>query len=75
MQLFYIVYIDWLNLENSWDNYLNNKVVVRKKILAICKAIRMAVAHFIQLTKEIENLSLIQNLVNWLAKRYNLDVN
>ncbi len=34
----------------------------------------MAVTYFTQSTKESKNLSLTQNLVNWLAKRYNLDV-
>ena len=34
----------------------------------------MAVTYFMQSAKESENLPLTQNLVNWLAKRYNLDV-
>ncbi len=34
----------------------------------------MAVTYFTKSDKESENLPLSQNLVNWLAKRYNLDV-
>ncbi len=34
----------------------------------------MAVTYFKQSVKESKNLPLIQNLVNWLSKRSNLDV-
>ena len=46
--------------------------MVRLVIVAICKATGMAITYFTQSAKESENLPLIQNLVNWFAKHYNL---
>ena len=43
-------------------------------IVALCEATGMAVSYFTQSAKKSENLPLPQNLVKWLAKRYNLDV-
>ena len=71
---FHRVYIDWLDLEDGWDNYHGDGAVVRRAMIAVCKATKIAVTYFIQSVKESENLPLILNLVNWLAKRYNLDV-
>ena len=71
---FHKVYIDWLNLENGWDGYQIDGVVVRRARVAVCKATRMAVTYFTQSAKESENLPLTQNLVNWLTKRYNLHI-
>ena len=74
MRPFHRVYIDWLNLEDGWDSYQGNGAVVRRAMVAICEATGMAVTYFTQSAKESENLPLTQNLVNWLAKLYNLDV-
>ena len=74
MRPFHRVYIDWLDLEDSWDSYQGNGTVVRRAMVAICEATGMAVTYFTQSAKESENLPLTQNLVNWLAKRYNLEV-
>ena len=74
IQPFHREYIDWIDLENSWDRYQCNAAVVRQAIVAVYKATGMAVIYFTQSVKESEILPLTQNLVNWLAKRYNLDV-
>ena len=74
MRPFYRVYIDWLDLEDGWDSYQGNGAVVRRAIVAICEATGMAVTYFTQSAKKSENLPLTQNLGNWLAKRYNLNV-
>ena len=71
---FHRVYIDWLDLEDGWDSYQGDGAVVRRAMVAICEATGMAVTYFTQSAKESENLPLTQNLVNWLAKRYNLEV-
>ena len=71
---FHRVYIDWLDLEDGWDSYQGDGAVVRRAMVAVCEATGMAVTYFTQLAKESENLPLTQNLVNWLAKRYNLNV-
>ncbi len=42
------VYIDWLDLEDGWDSYQGNGVVVRRAIMAVCEATGMAVTYFIQ---------------------------
>ena len=47
---------------------------MRQVMVAICEATGMAVTYFTQSAKESENLPLTQNLVDWLAKRYNLHV-
>ncbi len=71
---FHKVYIDWLDLEDGWDSYQGDRDVVRRATVAVYKVTGMAVTYFTQSDKESENLLLTQNLVNWLAKRYNLDV-
>ena len=71
---FHRVYIDWLDLEDGWDTYQGDGAVVRRTMVAVCEATGMAVTYFTQSSKESENLPLTQNLVNWLSKRYNLDV-
>ena len=71
---FHRVYIDWLDLEDGWDSYQGDGAVVRRAMVAVCEATGMAVTYFTQSAKESQNLPLTQNLVNWLAKRYNLDV-
>lgn len=71
---FHRVYIDWLDLEDGWDSYQGDGAAVRRAMVAICEATGMAVTYFTQSAKESENLPLTQNLVNWLAKRYNLTV-
>ncbi len=71
---FHIVYIDWLDLKDAWDSYQGNGAVVRQTMVAVCEVIGMAVIYFTKSVNEIQNLSLTQILVNWLAKRYNLDV-
>ncbi len=43
-------------------------------MVAVYEATGMAVIYFTQSAKESQNLPLTQMLVNWLAKRYNLDV-
>ncbi len=43
-------------------------------MVAVCEATGMADTYFTQSAEESQNLPLTQNLVNWLAKRYNLDV-
>ncbi len=43
-------------------------------MVAVCEATGMAVTYFTQSGKETQNLPLTQNLVNVLAKLYNLDV-
>ncbi len=43
-------------------------------MVAVYAATGMAVNYFTQSAKKSHNLLLTQNLVNWLAKRYNLDV-
>ena len=43
-------------------------------MVAVCKATWMAVTYFMKSTKENQNLPLTQNLINWLAQRYNMDV-
>ncbi len=68
------VWIDWLNIEDGWDNYQGNGAVVRRVMVVVYEATGMAVIYFTQSAKESENLPLTQNLVNWLANRYNLDV-
>ena len=40
----------------------------------VYEATRMAVIYFTQSAKESENLLLTQNLINKLAKCYNLDI-
>ncbi len=71
---FHRVYIGWLDLEDGWDSYQGDGAVVRRAMVAVCEATGMSVTYFTQSAKESQNLSLTQNLVNWLAKRYNLDV-
>ncbi len=68
------VYIDSLDLEDGWDSYQSDGAVIRQAIVAVYKATGMAVTYFTQSAKKSENLLLTQNLVNWLAKCYNLDV-
>ncbi len=68
------MYIDWLDLEDAWDSYQGDGAVVTRAMVAVCEASGMAVNYFTKSAKESENLPLTQNLVNWLAKRYNLDV-
>ncbi len=43
-------------------------------MVAVCEATGMTVTYFTQSAKKSQNLLLTQNLVNWLAKLYNLDV-
>ncbi len=43
-------------------------------MVVVYEAIEMAVTYFTMSAKESQNLPLTQNLVNWLAKPYNLDV-
>ena len=43
-------------------------------MVVVCEAAGMAITYFTKSVKESENLPLTQNLVNWLAKRYNLDI-
>ena len=43
-------------------------------MVAVCEATGMAVTYFTQLSKESENLPLMQNFINWFLKQYNLDV-
>lgn len=43
-------------------------------MVAVSKAIGMAITYFTKLAKKTENLFLIKNLVNWLARQYNLHV-
>ncbi len=71
---FHRVYIDWLDLEDGWDSYQGNRAVVRRAMMAVCEATGIAVTYFTQSAKESQNLPLTQNLVNCLAKRYNLEV-
>ncbi len=71
---FHIVYIDWLVLEDGWDSYQGKSAVVRQAMVAVYEATAMTVTYFTQLAKQSENLPLTQNLVNWLAKGYNLDI-
>lgn len=73
-RLFYKVYIDWLDLEDGWDNYQSDKAMVREVIMAICKTTEMPINYFQQSANKSENLCLIQNLVNWLTKYYNLHI-
>ena len=73
-QPFLRVYINWLDLEDGWNSYKGNGAVVKRAMVAVFEAIGMAVIYFTKSAKESENLSLTKNLVNWLAKRYNLDV-
>ena len=61
---FHKVYINWLDLEDGWDSYQGNGAVVRRAIVAVCKATGMAVTYFTQSAKKSENLPLTQNLVN-----------
>ncbi len=68
------MYIDWLDLEDGWHSYQGNGAVVRRAMMVLCEATGIAVTYFTQSAKESENLPLTQNFVNWLAKRYNLDV-
>ena len=44
-------------------------------MIIICEATGMAVTYFTQSVKESENFPLTQSLVNWLAKRYNFEMN
>ncbi len=66
--------IDWLDLRDGWDSYQGDENVVRRVMVAVFEATEMAVTYFMQSAKESQNLPLTQNFVNWLAKRYNLDV-
>ncbi len=43
-------------------------------MVVVYEATGMAVTYFTMSAKESQNFPLTQNLVNWLAKRYNLDV-
>ncbi len=40
------VYIDWLDLEDGWNCYQGEGAVVRRAIVAVCKATGMAVTYF-----------------------------
>ena len=71
---FHRVYIDRLDLEDGWDSYQGDGAMVGRAMVAVFKAIGMAVAYFTKSAKESQNLPLTQNLVNSLGKRYNLDV-
>ena len=73
-RFFHKAYIDWLDLGDGWDSYQGNGDVVRRVMVAVFEATGMAVTYFMQSAKESQNLPLTQNFVNWLAKRYNLDV-
>ena len=63
-RFFHWVYIDWLDLEDKWDNYQSNGAIVRWVMVVICEATRMAVTYFTQSAKESENLLLTHNLVS-----------
>ena len=43
-------------------------------MVVVCKLTKMAIKYFTLLAKKRENLPLIQNLVKWLVKRYNLHI-
>ena len=58
-QLFHRVYIDWLDLEDSWDSYQTKRAVIRQVMVAICKATGIAVTCFIKYANKSENLPLI----------------
>ena len=43
-------------------------------MVVLCEATGTAITYFTQSAKEDENLPLMQDLVTWLALRYNLEV-
>ncbi len=55
---FHRVYIDWLDLEDSWDSYQGDGAVVRPAMVAVYEATGMAVIYFTQSAKESQNLPL-----------------
>ncbi len=71
---FHRVYIDRLDQEDGLDSYQGDRAVLRRAMVVVCKATGMAVTYLAQSAKESQNLPLTQNLVNGLAKRYNLNV-
>ena len=71
---FHRVYIDWLDLDEGWDSYQGDGALVRRVMIAVCKATGMAMTYFTQSSKESENLPLITDFVTFLALRYNLEV-
>lgn len=71
---FYRIFVNWLDLEKSWDTYKGNGAIVRQAILLICEAIGMAITYFTQSAKENENLLLLQDFMICLVLRYNLKV-
>ncbi len=73
-RLFHRVYFDWLNPEDGWDSYQSDGALVGRAMVDVCEATGMAVTYFTQSAKESQNLPLTQNLGNWFAKLYNLDV-
>ena len=68
------MYIDWLDLKKGWNSYQGDGALVQRVMVAVCKAIGMAMTYFTQSSKENENLPLITNFVTFLALRYNLEV-
>ncbi len=73
-RLFHRVYINWLDLEDGKDSYQGGGSLVRRTMLPVFEAKGMTVTYFTKSVKKRENLPLTQNLVNWLAKNYNLEV-
>ena len=71
---FHRVYIEWLDLEDVWDSYKGDRALVGQVMVAVFEATGMAVTYFKQSDKEAENLPVTQNLINWLAKRNNLNI-
>ena len=74
MRPFHRVFIDWLDLNEGWDGYQGDGALVRRIMIAVCKATGMAMTYFTQSSKESENLSLVTDFVTFLALRYNLKV-
>ena len=71
---FYCVFIDWLDLDKKWGGYQRNGTIVRQTMIIVCEATGIAMTYFTQSAKKNENLPLVKNFMNWLARRHNLDV-
>ena len=74
IRFFYKINIDWKNLNEKWNNYQFDEMIVKWIMKIVYQITNMIITYFIFIWKENENLSLIQNLIVWMFFHYNFNI-